>query len=217
MKAKILEALKTKYKTLGLGESAFSGVAEILEKTITDETQIETAVAGVEAWLKVAQGEGDRVRNDKAKQAQSTTAQTAQPQTNAPTVTPNAQTQAGGNNQDDLATIIAKAVEAATKPITDKLASIETDKVVNSRKSILESALKGAPEAYRNSMLSTFEFMNFSDDDSFNKYVEQTKTTATDLSLAASSSRPYGGARVPSKEASQAECDKIVNKIISKM
>lgn len=214
MKTKILEALKTKYKTLGLGESAFNGVAEILEKTITDETQIETAIAGVEGWLKIAQGEGDRVRSDKTKQNQTTTSQTAQLQTNAPITAPNAQIQAGGNNQDDLATIIAKAVEAATKPITDKLASIETDKVVNSRKSILESALKDAPEAYRKEKLSTFEFMNFSDDDSFNKYVEQTKTTATDLNLANSSSRPYGGNRVNSKEASKEEIDAVVSRIM---
>lgn len=53
MKEKILVALKTKYSNLGFGAKALDGVASILEKSVTDESQIETAVrAGSNLSLK---------------------------------------------------------------------------------------------------------------------------------------------------------------------
>ena len=66
MKQKILNALKTKYKTFGFGEKAFDGVADYLSKTVTEEAQIETAIGGVEGLLKAFQGEVDVVRNEKS-------------------------------------------------------------------------------------------------------------------------------------------------------
>ena len=66
MKGKILVALKTKYKTFGFGDKAFDGVADYLSKTITEESQIETAISGVEGLLKAFQGDIDTVRNEKS-------------------------------------------------------------------------------------------------------------------------------------------------------
>lgn len=65
MKVKIVDALKTKYANLGFGVKAFDGVAEYLAKTVTEESQIETAVSGVESLLKVFQSDIDRERNEK--------------------------------------------------------------------------------------------------------------------------------------------------------
>ncbi|MGJ1360040.1 hypothetical protein ACR79K_25385 [Sphingobacterium siyangense] len=59
MKEKILSALKTKYKNLGFGDKAFSGVADFLATTVTEEDQIETAIGGVENLLKAFQGDID--------------------------------------------------------------------------------------------------------------------------------------------------------------
>ena len=64
MKEKILSVLKTKYSNLGFSQKAFDGVASYLEKTVSDESQIETAVGGVEPLLKVFQAESDRARTD---------------------------------------------------------------------------------------------------------------------------------------------------------
>ena len=64
MKEKILVALKTKYSNLGFGAKALDGVASILEKSVTDESQIETAVSGVEPFLKVFQSDADRARTE---------------------------------------------------------------------------------------------------------------------------------------------------------
>ena len=64
MKAKILTALKTRYGNLGFGDKAFDGVADYLSKTVTEETQIETAIGGVESLLKAFQGDIDKVRGE---------------------------------------------------------------------------------------------------------------------------------------------------------
>lgn len=64
MKEKILSALKTKYSNLGFSQKAFDGVASYLEKTVSDESQIETAASGVEPLLKVFQAESDRARTE---------------------------------------------------------------------------------------------------------------------------------------------------------
>lgn len=64
MKEKILAALKTKYSNLGFGAKVLDGVAAILEKSVTDESQIETAVGGVEPLLKVFQSDADRARTE---------------------------------------------------------------------------------------------------------------------------------------------------------
>lgn len=65
MKEKILEALKTTYAKLGLSDEAFDGVASLLEKTVTEESQIATAIGGdeVQTLLKTIQGNIDSWRN----------------------------------------------------------------------------------------------------------------------------------------------------------
>jgi hypothetical protein len=69
MKDKILNALKTTYAKLGLGDKAFDGVATFLEKTITDENEIVTRIKGddVEKLLKAFQGETDSLRTARVK------------------------------------------------------------------------------------------------------------------------------------------------------
>lgn len=64
MKQKILDALKTRYSNLGLGDKALDGVASFLEKTVTDEAGIDTVVAGdnVSAMLKAMQSSFDSLR-----------------------------------------------------------------------------------------------------------------------------------------------------------
>jgi hypothetical protein len=68
MKQKILQALKTKYSSKGLSEKALDGVASILEKTVTEESQIDAAIseASVVNLINVYQSESDALRNLKA-------------------------------------------------------------------------------------------------------------------------------------------------------
>lgn len=64
MRKKIAEALRNRYSNLGLTEKAFDGVARMLEKTVTEESQIQSAIESeeVSALLKSIQGETDALR-----------------------------------------------------------------------------------------------------------------------------------------------------------
>lgn len=68
MKSKIKEALKTEYVNLGLSEEAFVGVANLLSKTITEESQIPDAVSQseVKSLLTSIQSSTDKLRRENA-------------------------------------------------------------------------------------------------------------------------------------------------------
>ena len=51
--------MKTKYTNLGFTEKAFAGVADYLASTVTEETEIDNAISGVESLLKAFQGDVD--------------------------------------------------------------------------------------------------------------------------------------------------------------
>jgi hypothetical protein len=65
MKTKILNALKTEYAKMGLGDKAFDGVASFLVKTITKEEDIDGVIKSEDTrnLLKAFQGESDSLRN----------------------------------------------------------------------------------------------------------------------------------------------------------
>lgn len=126
MKEKILVALKTKYKTFGFGDKAFDGVADYLSKTVTDESQIETAIGGVEGLLKAFQGDIDTVRNEKSGLQK----QLDELKTKIENSNPNTEPE---DKKDDMETIIANAVSAAVKPLSDKLTQLETEKLQATR------------------------------------------------------------------------------------
>lgn len=65
MKTKIMNALKTEYAKMGLGDKAFDGVASFLVKTITKEEDIDGVIQSEDTknLLKAFQGESDSLRN----------------------------------------------------------------------------------------------------------------------------------------------------------
>lgn len=67
MKNKIVQALKQQYKTLGVSDKVFDGVADLLKQTITEDSAIEPALLSVEPLLKAHQGDLDRLRTEQAK------------------------------------------------------------------------------------------------------------------------------------------------------
>lgn len=71
MKTKIFNALKTEYANLGLSEKALNGVASLLEKTVTTDDDITTAIkeVGVSSMLKILQSEVDTERQKAGKYA----------------------------------------------------------------------------------------------------------------------------------------------------
>ena len=146
MKEKILVALKTKYKTFGFGDKAFDGVADYLSKTVAEESQIETAISGGEGLLKALQEYIDTVRNEKSglqKQLDELKTKIENPNSN-PGPNPKPEDKA------DMATIIANAVSAAVKPLSDELAQFKAEKLQATRQEQILAKAKeyGIPENY---------------------------------------------------------------------
>ena len=146
MKEKILVALKTKYKTFGFGDKAFDGVADYLSKTVAEESQIETAISGGEGLLKAFQEDIDTVRNEKSglqKQLDELKTKIENPNSN-PGPNPKPEDKA------DMATIIANAVSAAVKPLSDELAQFKAEKLQATRQELILAKAKeyGIPENY---------------------------------------------------------------------
>ena len=142
MKGKILVALKTKYKTFGFGDKAFDGVADYLSKTVTEESQIETAISGVEGLLKAFQGDIDTVRNEKSGLQK----QLDELKTKIENPNPNPKPE----DKADMATIISNAVSAAVKPLSDELAQFKAEKSQATRQEQIMAKAKeyGIPENY---------------------------------------------------------------------
>ena len=146
MKEKILVALKTKNKTFGFGDKAFDGVADYLSKTVAEESQIETAISGGEGLLKAFQEDIDTVRNEKSglqKQLDELKTKIENPNSN-PGPNPKPEDKA------DMATIIANAVSAAVKPLSDELAQFKAEKLQATRQEQILAKAKeyGIPENY---------------------------------------------------------------------
>ena len=142
MKTKILVALKTKYKTFGFSEKAFDGVADYLSKTVTEDTQVETAIGGVKELLKAFQGDVDFVRNEKSdlqKQYDDLKKKTKPD---------------GKVDDPTQAEIIAKAVADAVKPFADKLTGFETQSATEKRTAEIIAKAKeyGIPDFLTNKL-----------------------------------------------------------------
>lgn len=158
MREKILVALKTKYKTFGFGDKAFDGVADYLAKTVTEESQIETAISGVEGLLKAFQGDIDVVRNEKSglqRQLDDLKKQIENPGQQQP-------------NSPDIAKLIAEGI----KPLSDKIAAFEQKQAEAQRNEQIASAAKkyGIPE-------SLLPMLNIPADADLDVYMKDAKQT----------------------------------------
>lgn len=130
MKTKILVALKTKYKTFGFSDKAFDGVADYLSKTVTEESQIETAIGGVEGLLKAFQGDVDFVRNEKSGLQK----QLNELKEKYENLNPNPQPKPEEKPQEtDIAKMIADGIAAGIKPFADELAAFKTERAQEAR------------------------------------------------------------------------------------
>lgn len=139
MKKQILEALKNKYKNLGFGEKAFEGVADFLSTSITEESQIETAIAGVEGLLKAFQADADKLRTEKSVAEKKLAELVAKATGNEPTpaIDP--------KSNDDDTPAWAKSLIESNKTLSDKLAALEGEKVTSTRKGQLTKLIEKLP------------------------------------------------------------------------
>lgn len=112
MKEKLLQALKTKFSNLGFTDKAFSGVADYLATTVTEDN-LDASIAGVEGLLRAFQGDID---------------------TRVTTALKNAQKEPKTTKEDEKTKTPEQPNEIlqAIKFLTDKVTSLEAEKQADS-------------------------------------------------------------------------------------
>lgn len=145
MKKRIIEALKTKYKNLGFSDKAFDGVAAYLEPSIKEEADIETGIAGVEALLKVFQGEQDTIRTSKSAAEKKLKDLEDQIKALSGKKDPEPPTPPNG---DDVPAW-AKALIEANKALSEQVNRMNGENLAKQRKQQLNEVIKALPEKLR--------------------------------------------------------------------
>lgn len=171
MKEKILVALKTKYKTFGFSEKAFDGVADYLSKTVTEESQIETAIDGVEGLFKGFQGDVDFVRNEKSG------LQKQLDELKKKIENPNPQPKPKEEKKDDVPSW-AQALIDSNKTLSEKLAGYEQERVQAQRNAQVSAKAKeyGIPE-------TLVPMLNIPSDADLDTYMKDAKQTFVNAGL----------------------------------
>ncbi len=79
------------------------------------------------------------------------------------------------DNKDDELKAYIKSIADAQKKVLDRLDGMEADKTVSRRKARLQKALNDTPDFYSKTMLTSFDKMQFEDDDEFEEYLSIAK------------------------------------------
>ena len=146
MKEKILALLKTKFP--GVDEATLIRIAEKKAAGVTDESQLQTIADGV-GFQDVLNSYGDFRANGAGASAVANYEKKHGLKDGKPIENPNPNPNPSPVPQDDMATIIANAVSAAVKPLSDKLTQFETEKVQATRQEQVLAKAKeyGIPES----------------------------------------------------------------------
>lgn len=175
MKAKISEALKTRYKTLGFTDRAFDGVADYLSKTVTKDEEVDGIVTGAEPLLKAFQGDADkRVQEALAKAKPAEPSPIKQPEVKPVEQKPTDNTPDWG-----------KMFETITK----KLEALEHNQTISGQHQRLKSKFKEAnvPEIYFSKLIEGRTFKDDAEIETFQNEIvtswDQVRQAAADDSL----------------------------------
>ena len=149
----ILKELKTKYKDLGLSENVLKATAEFLSRAVKEESEIETAVAGVEEMLKVQQSIADQNRTYKAKIEELEKRKTAEPTPKEPKEEP--------KPNEEMPEWAKKLMEGFTA-VTQKVEGFEKDKqnLSNEQKLISKLNALGVNENFYKHQIAGRTFQN---------------------------------------------------------
>lgn len=119
MKQKILDALKTKYKSFGLSNEAYDRIASALEKTVTKEEEIADAIAKVETMNLIAT-ELQKMRDTEIQRRTDLQREHDDYKAKHPEKDPDPNPDPDPQ-KPDIAKIVADAVAAAVKPVQEAL------------------------------------------------------------------------------------------------
>lgn len=131
MKDKILEALKTKYKGKGFSAKALEGLADYLTKTITEDSQIEEGITGIEPLISTFQSMSDQKIKDAKMKWEMEKDKKPDPTPDPKKTEPD----------DDTPAWVKSLMETQTK-ITAELTALKTEKVAQNHQEIITAKLK---------------------------------------------------------------------------
>lgn len=137
MKETILAALKTKYSNLGFGPKTLDGVADYLAKAVSDDSQIETAITGVEPLLKIFQADADRTRTEN--NALKTELEELKGKASG---SPAKGGEQGKNTEPDVQKMIEDAIAAKLNPLQAELSSYKEKAAKNARSAMISRIVK---------------------------------------------------------------------------
>lgn len=138
-KEKIVETLKTEYKSFGLSNEALDRIASAREKTVTEESQVETAIKDAETMKLIAQ-ELQKMRDSEIQkrtdlQRVHDDYKAKHPETNPdPDPDPDPKKQ-----QPDIAKIVADAVAAAVKPVQEAFETFKSQTSAKEAKTLAKA------------------------------------------------------------------------------
>ena len=201
MKEKILAALKTKYSNLGFKQKVLDGLAASLEKSITDESQIEAVVNGLEETLKVFQADYDRERTEYNTLKSQYDVLKAKSEASLA----NGGGQGENTEPDDIQKKIDEAIEAKVAPLQEKLANYEAKEAKDARSAMISRIAKelGISEARAEEGFAISDDM---DEEGIKTYLTKVRQNEVTRGLPGIGKFPLAG----DGEASKEEADAIV-------
>ncbi len=210
MKELILKALGAKYASKGVPQNVLEAQATYLATVVQSEDQIENVVNGVEPIFAAFISETDRRVTSAVDKA---TKKVTDP-TPAPTPTP---APAPAISQE------MKALMDTVNQLKGKLESIEINKTVDNRKTLLESKLAKFNPTLKEKALKDFSRMQFENDDDFNAYVTETETALEEADKAMTTAglstfKPFTASSAKTQDLTEADksmVDNVVKSIIT--
>ncbi|WP_159461426.1 hypothetical protein [Dysgonomonas massiliensis] len=182
-------------------DSAFNGVADTLEKTITDESQIENAVAGVEGYMKLIQGESDRVRGEKAtlqKELDELKKKSEQTQQTQTTQTTQTQPTQGG---DGMPNWFKAYVEQNKQEIETLKSSFTQNQLATKKKErdeVFNKILNGVSDTFAKPIKSAYSLLGDNvDEEKFQEFLRETEASVTEQRARENSYIPASGYTKP--------------------
>jgi len=148
MKQQILEALTARFE--GVDEKILSRIAEKLSKTVTAQDDVATAVAGV-TFQQVLEAYGDSRATEAAKTSVSNyekkyglrNGEKIEKEPSSPSKEEvgeggqSVSTRTSNSSATDLDKLISKALDAAIRPLSEKIQALEADKININRQHLL--------------------------------------------------------------------------------
>ncbi|MDR1221759.1 MAG: hypothetical protein LBL07_02615 [Tannerella sp.] len=216
MKQLILNALKTRFE--GVDEKVLNRIADKLAKTVTKEDDVQAAVDAV-TFQQVIDGEADRRATEATQNAVTNYEKKHSIKEGKPVTTGGGQgTQTEPDKKDDSneTPAWAKAIIESNKALGDKLAALEGEKVITSRKQKLEAVIDKLPD----NLKKPYGRISLKDmtDDEFSTFITETTTEIEGLVAdfavkGAVVKAPIGGG-FTKKEPSKEETAKVVDSLI---